>query len=225
MPDISIIMPVRPHFTDALELSLGSLSQHTRNKDNVEIFIKYDDDSPETAECAQSFKDLNITTVEMSGKYRFWGLAYYTNELAKLTSGDLIWWWSDELIVMTSGWDVEYLRATAATRNKIRVYHTHNTTCGHSYPAMTRVLYETIGKFTGHPSLDTWLAYLLQPFPGTSMVITTVRTADVERLRMVSPPPSPQPQERIAQAFGTDEHYAEISMLQDKVRKVIRNGL
>jgi cellulose synthase/poly-beta-1,6-N-acetylglucosamine synthase-like glycosyltransferase len=153
---VSILIPCRNNRPELIRDALQSLVEKTTKKERLEVIIKIDKDDIKTMQVACEYKNkLDLKTVMLDGAMGRAGLAGYTNELAKISKGNLIWWWSDEIRMMTNDWDSMLVPYGSYYDKFALLFPPWGNIAGDAYPMITRKWLETTGRFAFHPAIDT----------------------------------------------------------------------
>jgi hypothetical protein len=169
----SICVVARPHWPVGVGRALQSIVDKTSNKNSIEVLVKIAHDScKETFRVVRSFEDkLPLKIFILDGVWRREGVDDYWNVLAWNSTGKLIWHWSDELRIITEGWD----SISKTYADKIpdglpwTLYPTVCTNggpparCHTGYPILTRAFVEVTGRATYHVCLDSWAEFISGP--------------------------------------------------------------
>lgn len=162
MKDISVLIPTRGR-TTALETSIMSLVNNADDACRIEIFFAFDDDDQKSsAFCLENIVPrLQESGVEYS-VMEFQRLGYlrlneYINEMAKSATGRWLFFWTDDTIMNTKGWD-----SIVAQHDKFRLLRipSHNQ---HPYaivPIVPRKWFEMFGYMSAHQLTDTWVSQI-----------------------------------------------------------------
>ena len=171
---LSIIIPVRKDCT-WLNYFLDSFIENTFNRDEVELLLGIAHDDTTTI-----VEGKNIHVIRLDQRKRKFGVADYSNELAKLAKGQLIWWLSDECIIKTKNYDVILCEYADKYSNKIYKFASDgNNGGGWAYPILTKKWIEKVGFFADHVSIDSWLNTVSEQLPkDRSIVIDKLHIED-----------------------------------------------
>lgn len=169
MIDCSILIITRPFWPEGLRECLQSIKDNTTDVSNIEILIKIDHDA------AIGFKEiikefstsLPIKVFILDGIFRRNSLPDYSNVLAWNSTGALLWWWSDEVRIITKDWNKILVTYARKYENKIWALYDKNR-CGF-YPIVTRKYIEVLGRFTYHICIDSFVDFITGPIRGRSI--------------------------------------------------------
>ena len=168
---ISVLLPTRGR-REVLKSSLESLISKATDPENVELLLGIDDDD----EGAREYIEQEIAP--MLREYRvecraniFKPLGYenlhvYVNTLAGNASGDWLFFWNDDGIMVTDGWD-DIIRSYTGQFKLLAPRDNHD---GHPYaifPIVPRDWYTLIDHLSQNAQNDAWLshiAYMLDIF-------------------------------------------------------------
>jgi len=178
----SIICPTRGR-VNFIRRSLLSIQKHTYNIDNVEVLLAVDNDDEEMENFW--FKGVNLRIYKFDRKECF---GEYYNDLAKKATGDVIWVWSDEVLLCTNRWDHMVEKKVKKSRWKVWLGETSDfivkdgktVAFGHPitqerfscFPMVSREAYEALG-YVHVNSLRVWGAdlYLFMTFKHVGRII------------------------------------------------------
>ena len=168
---ISVILPTRGR-RDVLKNSIESFVDKASNPERIEILFGVDEDDKGVNEY---IKD-NIADYLKSKKVEaraniFKPLGYenlhtYVNTLAGNSTGDWIFFWNDDCLMVTEGWD-EVIASFTGQFKLLGPKDNHN---GHPYailPIVPRDWFILLGHLSQNPQNDAWLshiAYMLDIF-------------------------------------------------------------
>lgn len=156
-PDISILIVSRPGWSTGIKGCLTSLLQKTHDVSRIEVVLKIDHDASEqTFEVAHSFlNQLPLKIIILDGLLRRNAVPEYSNTLAWNSSGKLLWWWSDEVRMLTQNWDIKMQPYVQQWTDTYTVFFDKNRRG--FYPGVSRKMVAAIGRFTYHLCLDSFL--------------------------------------------------------------------
>jgi hypothetical protein len=80
----------------------------------------------------------------------------YVNTLARNSSADWMFFWNDDAVIETFGWDTEIVRHTGEF--KLLAVHTHNDHPYSIFPIVPRAWLDLIGHLSLHSMNDAWLS-------------------------------------------------------------------
>ena len=168
---ISVLLPTRGR-REVLKSSLESLISKATDPENVELLLGIDDDD----EGAREYIEQEIAP--MLREYRvesraniFKPLGYenlhvYVNTLAGNASGDWLFFWNDDGIMVTDGWD-DVIRSYTGQFKLLAPRDNHD---GHPYaifPIVPRDWFTLVDHLSQNAQNDAWLshiAYMLDIF-------------------------------------------------------------
>ena len=169
---ISILIPCRPKRPDLIRDCLRSLVDKTSDKDEVEICIKVDIGDMETMFAVNTFVDkLDIKVIRLDGSRGKADFAFYTNELAKKSTGDLIWWWSDEVRILTDDWDNLMTAYRHFFREVATLYPAIEKGTPGCYPIITRRWLELTGRWSWSVAVDWWIWAVAARVPSINKMV------------------------------------------------------
>lgn len=167
---ISILLPSRGRTTQ-LEKSLHSLFDCADSLANLEIIFGFDNDDVDALEYFTSTigpyiesKNIchKIVVFEPMGYHQ---LHLYLNSLAAHANGSWFFFWNDDALMQTPGWDTEILKYQ--NQFKLLSVYTHNDHPYSIFPIIPRQWFDTLGHISQHSLNDAWvsnIAYLLDIF-------------------------------------------------------------
>lgn len=176
---ISILLPTRGR-KEMLKRSVESLVLTASNPGRLELLLGLDSDDVDVTEyikteiapflqqhkveCrAQIFKPLGYTQLHT-----------YVNTLAGASTGEWLFFWNDDAIMDSTGWDDEICKRNGEFK-LLAPTDNHN---GHPYaifPIVPRDWYMLMGHLSQNAQNDAWLshiAYMLDIFERTSIMVT-----------------------------------------------------
>ena len=158
---IAILLPTRGR-TAALDRSLLGLLEQADDLDSIQLLLGLDTDDTVGIEHFQNKLQprLDVMGVQYTAM-TFDPLGYgrlhdYVNTLAKNSSADWMFFWNDDAIMETQGWDQ---RITAHTGEfKLLAVHTHQDHPYSLFPIVPRAWLDVIGHLSLHSMNDAWLS-------------------------------------------------------------------
>ena len=158
---IAILLPTRGR-TEALDRSLIGLLEQADDLDSIQLLLGLDTDDAVGIEHFQNklqprLDDMGVDYTAMTFNPIGYGrLNEYINELAKNSSADWLFFWNDDAIMETQGWDTEICRYTG--QFKLLAVHTHNDHPYSIFPIVPRAWLDLIGHLSLHSMTDAWLS-------------------------------------------------------------------
>jgi len=158
---IAILLPTRGR-TAALDRSLIGLLEQADDLDSIQLLLGLDtDDAVGLAhfqdELQPKLDDLGVNYTAMTFAPIGYGrLNEYINELAKNSSADWLFFWNDDAIMETQGWDKKITEHTGEF--KLLAVHTHNDHPYSIFPIVPRAWLDLIGHLSLHSMTDAWLS-------------------------------------------------------------------
>jgi hypothetical protein len=148
---ISVLLPTRGR-THLLPSSILSLLDNADRPQDVQICYAVDRDDDRTVdvtyELARSHDNVTVTD-----RYGYAGLHHYVNTLAKRASGEWLFLWNDDAVMLTAGWDT-LIRAWP-TKYILDTWSNHPPeTC--VFPIVPTEWVRGIGHFSLNAHNDTW---------------------------------------------------------------------
>ena len=168
---ISVLLPTRGR-REVLKSSLESLISKAKDPERVELLLGIDDDDEGTREYIE--KEIAPMLREHRVECRaniFKPLGYenlhvYVNTLAGNASGDWLFFWNDDGVMVTEGWD-DVIRSYTGQFKLLAPHDNHD---GHPYaifPIVPRDWFMLIDHLSQNAQNDAWLshiAYMLDIF-------------------------------------------------------------
>ena len=167
---IAILLPTRGR-TDALSRSVMSLINRALDVEKLQLMLGFDDDDTIGIEHFQN--ELEPWLIEKKVNYEaisFERMGYtrlneYVNALARESDADWLFFWNDDAMMDTAGWDRVIAKHTGEF--KCLSVHTHNDHPYSIFPIVPREWLDLLGYLSPHQISDAWLsqqAYLLDIF-------------------------------------------------------------
>lgn len=158
---IAVLLPTRGR-TAALTRSLIGLLEKAADLDSIQVLLGLDTDDTVGIEHFQN--ELEPKLDEMGVHYTamsFDPLGYsqlhdYVNTLAKNSSADWMFFWNDDAVMETQGWDTVINSYTG--QFKLLAVHTHNDHPYSIFPIVPRAWLDVIGHLSLHSMNDAWLS-------------------------------------------------------------------
>ena len=160
---IAVLLPTRGR-TAALTRSLIGLLEKAADLDSIQVLLGLDTDDEVGIEHFQ--EELQPKLDEMGVHYTamsFEPMGYsqlhdYVNTLAKASSADWMFFWNDDAVMETQGWDTEITNCTGEF--KLLAVHTHNDHPYSIFPIVPRAWLDVIGHLSLHSMNDAWLSQI-----------------------------------------------------------------
>jgi hypothetical protein len=158
---IAVLLPTRGR-TDALSRSVKGLINRAVTPERVQLMLGFDDDDVNGLEHFESdlrpwLDETGISDTAMSFEPVGYGrLNEYVNELAKNSSADWLFFWNDDALMETTGWDREIDKHTGEF--KILAVHTHRDHPYSIFPIVPRAWLDLLGYLSPHQISDAWLS-------------------------------------------------------------------
>lgn len=168
---ISVLLPTRGR-REVLKSSLESLISKAKDPEKLELLLGIDEDD----EGAREYIEKEIAPMLRERKVEcraniFKPLGYenlhvYVNTLAGSASGDWLFFWNDDGVMVTEGWD-EVIRSYTGQFKLLAPHDNHN---GHPYaifPIVPRDWFMLLDHLSQNAQNDAWLshiAYMLDIF-------------------------------------------------------------
>jgi len=160
---IAILLPTRGR-TSALDRSLIGLLEQASDLSSIQLLLGLDtDDAVGIAhfqdELQPKLDDLGVDYTAMAFKPMGYGrLNEYINELAKNSSADWLFFWNDDALMKTQGWDEKITEHTGEF--KLLAVHTHHDHPYSIFPIVPRAWLDVIGHLSLHSMTDAWLSQI-----------------------------------------------------------------
>jgi hypothetical protein len=160
---IAILLPTRGR-TEALDRSLIGLLEQADDLDSIQLLLGLDNDDvvgiKHFQEILQPKLDsLGVDYTAMSFEPIGYGrLNEYINTLADNSSADWMFFWNDDALMETQGWDTEIIKHTGEF--KLLAVHTHNDHPYSIFPIVPRAWLDVIGHLSLHSMTDAWLSQI-----------------------------------------------------------------
>lgn len=148
---ISVLLPTRGR-THLLNATVDSLLHRAHHRDQVQMCYAIDRDDEHTVEHVH-----NITrphdNISITDRFGYAGLHHYVNQLARRASGEWLFLWNDDALMLTEGWDAEVRRWP--TRFILDTWSNHPPlTC--VFPIVPTEWVRWLGHFSMNAHNDTW---------------------------------------------------------------------
>lgn len=160
---ISVLLPTRGR-TDTLGRSVKSLFNRAVDLESIEFFLGFDNDDDIGMNYFQQElqpwleeKGVNYTAMvfEPLGYSR---LNEYINAMALQSSADWLFFWNDDALMETTGWDREIAKHTGEF--KLLAVHTHRDHPYSIFPIVPKAWLDILGYLSPHPLTDAWLSQI-----------------------------------------------------------------
>ena len=158
---IAILLPTRGR-TEALDRSLIGLLELADDLDSIQLLLGLDTDDAVGIEHFQNelqpkLDDMGVDYTAMTFEPIGYGrLNEYINKLAENSSADWLFFWNDDAIMETQGWDQRITEHTGEF--KLLAVHTHNDHPYSIFPIVPRAWLDVIGHLSLHSMTDAWLS-------------------------------------------------------------------
>jgi len=168
--DISILLPTRGR-SDMLMRSLASLHDLATDFSTIELILGMDNNDAVGLEYLLHHIIPWIETHNIAHKIVIFepmgynNLHRYLNGLAESSKSPWLFFWNDDAIMKTQGWDT-YIRAKTGEFKLLSVI-THNEHPYSIFPIIPRAWFEILGHISKHSLNDAWvscIAYALDIF-------------------------------------------------------------
>jgi len=168
---ISILLPTRGR-RETLRKSLNSLVSKAKHPERLEILFGVDEDDQSVIdyikeEIAEDLKEVGIEArASIFKPLGYENLHIYVNTLAGAATGDWFFFWNDDCLMVSEGWD-DVIDQYNGQFKLLGPKDNHN---GHPYailPIVPRDWFILMGHLSQNPQNDAWLshiAYMLDIF-------------------------------------------------------------
>jgi hypothetical protein len=160
---IAILLPTRGR-TEALDRSLMGLLEKASDLSSIQVLLGLDTDDAVGIKHFQEklqpkLDDMGVDYTAMAFTPMGYGrLNDYINELAKNSSADWMFFWNDDAVMRTQGWDKKITEHTGEF--KLLAVHTHNDHPYSIFPIVPRAWLDVIGHLSLHSMTDAWLSQI-----------------------------------------------------------------
>jgi hypothetical protein len=168
-PLVSILFPTRGR-PEMLAASVKSLLDMATDKSRIEILYKVDFDDAPSIKAVQELAGLVATKVIVSPRGRgYEGLHEYINELSKIASGDWLFIWNDDALMLTNGWDQSIHEASPSPGmgflgNEdicLMAPRVVQRDISWEFPILRRKVVEILGHFSNSYSSDSYIYWVM----------------------------------------------------------------
>lgn len=160
---IAVLLPTRGR-TDALDRSLIGLLEKATDLDSIQLLLGLDNDDSVGLvhfqdQLQPKLDEIGVDYTAMSFDPLGYGrLNEYLNELAKNSSADWLFFWNDDALMETHGWDDRIVEHTGEF--KLLAVHTHNDHPYSIFPIVPRAWLDVVGHLSLHSMTDAWLSQI-----------------------------------------------------------------
>jgi hypothetical protein len=160
---IAILLPTRGR-TEALDRSLIGLLEQASDLSSIQVLLGLDTDDTVGIEHFQDelqpkLDDIGVDYTAMTFRPMGYGrLNEYINELAKNSSADWLFFWNDDAVMETQGWDEKITEHTG--KFKLLAVHTHHDHPYSIFPIVPRAWLDVVGHLSLHSMTDAWLSQI-----------------------------------------------------------------
>jgi hypothetical protein len=158
---IAVLLPTRGR-TAALTRSLIGLLEKADDLSSIQVLLGLDSDDTVGInhfqdELQDQLDDMGVNYTAMTfDPMGYSRLHDYVNTLAKNSSADWMFFWNDDAVMETQGWDTEITKHTGEF--KLLAVHTHNDHPYSIFPIVPRAWLDVIGHLSLHSMNDAWLS-------------------------------------------------------------------
>jgi len=168
---ISVLLPTRGR-REVLRKSLDSLVSKAKHPERIEVLFGVDEDDQSVIdyikeEIAEDLKEVGIEArASIFKPLGYENLHIYVNTLAGAATGDWFFFWNDDCLMVSEGWD-EVIDQYNGQFKLLGPKDNHN---GHPYailPIVPKDWFILMGHLSQNPQNDAWLshiAYMLDIF-------------------------------------------------------------
>lgn len=148
---ISVLLPTRGR-VQLLDGTVESLLGRAHHRDQIQMCYALDRDDEHTVQHVYAMARRH-DNVSVTDRFGYAGLHHYVNQLARRASGEWLFLWNDDAIMLTEGWDVEIRRWPG--RYILDTWSNHPPeTC--VFPIVPTEFVRAIGHFSMNAHNDTW---------------------------------------------------------------------
>jgi hypothetical protein len=179
---IAVLLPTRGR-TATLERSIMSLLNRAVDIDKVQLLLGFDDDDSVGIEYFQEHIEPKLIEKKINYDAQvFEPMGYgrlneYVNALGLASDADWLFFWNDDALMDTAGWDRMISKHTGEF--KCLSVYTHNEHPYSIFPIVPREWMDHLGYLSPHSLNDAWLsqqAYLLDIFERVPVWVTHDRS-------------------------------------------------
>ena len=158
---IAVLLPTRGR-TAQLSRSLIGLLEKAEDLNSIQVLLGLDTDDAVGVDHFQNeiqskLDDMGVEYTAMSFEPMGYSQLHdYVNTLAKNSSADWMFFWNDDAVMETQGWDLEIVKHTG--KFKLLAVHTHNDHPYSIFPIVPRAWLDLIGHLSLHSMNDAWLS-------------------------------------------------------------------
>ena len=168
---ISVLLPTRGR-TDVLRKSLDSLVSKAKNPERIEILFGVDEDDLATIDYIKEEIEEDLKKVGIEARASIFkplgyeNLHIYVNTLAGAATGDWMFFWNDDCLMVSEGWD----EVIDQYNGQFKLLGPKDNHAGHPYailPIVPKDWFILLGHLSQNPQNDAWLshiAYMLDIF-------------------------------------------------------------
>lgn len=158
---IAVLLPTRGR-TDALSRSVMSLVNRCVDPESVHIVFGFDDDDQigkshftDSLQPWLDTKKVTYTAMEFE-PLGYDRLNEYLNSMAHEVSADWFFFWNDDALMETTGWEKKIYDHTGEF--KLLAVHTHKDHPYSIFPIVPKAWFDKLGYLSPHPLTDAWLS-------------------------------------------------------------------
>ena len=159
---ISILCPTRKRASQCIK-ACDSLLDKASKPENVELLFAFDDDDTASAEIINAhYKSSNADFKSfVYPRYGYQNLHLYVNDLCFNSTGEWLFLWNDDCIMLSDGWD-DAIRSYTDQFVMInpKTFPEEVGLDNLWFPIIPRLWYETTGRLSGNAQNDGWLQML-----------------------------------------------------------------
>ena len=158
---IAVLLPTRGRTTQ-LKRSLIGLLEQAADLDSIQVLLGLDTDDTVGIEYFQEelqpiLDDMGVHYTAMSFEPMGYSQLHdYVNTLARASSADWMFFWNDDAVMETQGWDTEITKCSGEF--KLLAVHTHNDHPYSIFPIVPKEWLDLIGHLSLHSMNDAWLS-------------------------------------------------------------------
>lgn len=161
--DISVLLPSRGR-TTLLKRSLCSLIDTAARPENLQVLLAFDRDDVSSS---QWFVQ-NVVPELVQAKVKYTAMVFdpmgyarlheYLNQLASLAHGQWLFFWNDDAVMHSQGWDSTIMQHQ--NQFKILRIPTHNCHPYAIFPIVPKQWFDIVGCLSNHQLTDAWISQI-----------------------------------------------------------------
>jgi hypothetical protein len=168
-PAISLLLPARGRPKN-LKQSIDSAFGLANHPEAIELLVRLDECDPCLREELAILADhphTDLFRIGVGTRFGYARMDQYYNGLAESAVGDWLFFWNDDIDMLTRGWD-DLIREAPLFSVQFPRRDTTPTT-DYTLPVVGRPIYETLGHLSKNAYCDAWISDF-SGFAGTSII-------------------------------------------------------